>query len=390
MVLVMRNSSFLLGVAFVALSHARFILAVPPAPKTNRTLLAIGDSLCTGQLSDPPNEVFFSDEGYNAKLFEYLEKAEHFKTLLKICCPGESSEELLDGSANNPPDDASFCYGQTPERPSSQLETADQIVESGQVELISISIGANDILPCVSGAADPEQCVLARVDQLVSNLKAILDAIFEASGDKRPPVVAMTPYNPLLALSLSNVEQEQSLAALSQLSLIVLHAEVTDKVYVPYGVAVVDANADVYDGRNSAIVDGIPQNVHNICEYTGMCNVDENGVYVLAPPEERDIHPTEEGYATLGDAHIELIQKLQLFPQYFEKHPYKHSKSTKHHEKKAKKAKSAKGVKHGKSVPNVKHYDDYRASATSHNLRSRGPYGKAPKGYVLRKHPLVI
>ena len=71
----------------------------PTPPPQGRALLALGGSLCAGQLPEPKNAALFSDEGYVDTLFEYLQDNYDFDTLEKVCCPREDSYELIFASA---------------------------------------------------------------------------------------------------------------------------------------------------------------------------------------------------------------------------------------------------------------------------------------------------
>jgi lysophospholipase L1-like esterase len=189
----------------------------PTSPPTTSggggTLLAIGDSLCAGHLPEPKNTIVFSDEAYVDTLYEYLEDEYDFDELVKVCCTGEDSSELIDASYSVPPSDGSICYD-NPETPPSQLDAAVTALQSGTVRLMTISIGANDVLSCIF-APDPQLCVATQIEALVVNLLTILTTLLDAT-ESMPPIVAMTPYNPFLAFFLSQDENEQALVPLSQ------------------------------------------------------------------------------------------------------------------------------------------------------------------------------
>lgn len=277
----------------------------PPEPEEARgTLLAIGDSLCTGQLPEPKNTVFFSDEGFVDVLFEYLEDNYDFDKLQKICCPGEDSAELIDASFAVPPSDGSNCYLE-PNTPPSQLDAAITALQSGEIGLISISIGANDVFSCAF-APNPEECATTQIESFVMNLQFILNTL-EGATDDLPPIVAITPYNPLLALFLSEDENERALVPISQQAVVGLQTEAA-KVYDAFNVETVFGHF-IFGGLNDTLVDGTPQNVINICKYTGMCDETESG-YVLKSNELRDIHPVPKGYEKLGIAHFDPVDEL--------------------------------------------------------------------------------
>lgn len=270
------------------------------------TLLAIGDSLCTGHLPEPKNTIFFSDEGYVDTLYEYLQDEYDFDDLLKVCCSDEDSFELIDASYSVPPSDGSNCYD-NPETPPSQLDAAVTALQSGTVRLMTISIGANDLLPCVFAPGDPQACAATQIEALLVNLLTILTTLSDAM-ENMPPIVAMTPYNPILSFFLSEDENEQALVPISQQAILGLQTEVA-KVYTQFGVPTVFSHF-VFDGLNETLVDGdVPQNVASICRYTGMCDETHSG-FLLKSEELRDIHANPEGYEKLGIAHFEVVDEL--------------------------------------------------------------------------------
>lgn len=269
------------------------------------TLLAIGDSLCTGQLPEPKNTIFVSDEGYVDILYEYLQNEYDFDDILKVCCSGEDSSELIDASYSVPPSDGSNCYD-NPETPPSQLDAAVTALQSGTVRLMTISIGANDILSCVF-SSNSQACAATQIEALVVNLLKILTTLSDAT-ENMPPIVAMTPYNPILSFFLSEDENEQALVPISQQAILGLQTEAA-KVYTQFGVPTVFGNF-VFDGLNETLVDGnVPQNVASICRYTGMCDETDSG-FVLENEELRDIHANPEGYEKLGIAHFEAVDEF--------------------------------------------------------------------------------
>lgn len=280
-----------------------------PPPSQGRTLLALGDSLCAGQLPEPPFTIFFSDDAYVDTLYQHLQENHDFDTLLKVCCPGENSFEFINAIENPPISDGSFCYPDEESSIATQLEAMVTALESNdEIGLISISLGANDIFRCGLDP-DPQACVTTQLQQLVVNLQTILSTIVESSDDPIP-MIAMTPYNANLALYLSDVQEEQALVPVSILAITGLQTAAT-QVYNAFNVPVIGGN-DVFGGLdNSTTPEGIPQNVANICRYTGMCDETEAG-YVLNPSETRDIHATPEGYEVLGKAHFDVVDELLL------------------------------------------------------------------------------
>ena len=111
--------------------------------------------------------------------------------LRNVACPGETSRSLITG-------ERSPCHYDS----GSQLDAAVEYIDAhpGQVELITLDVGANDLLNrCMrwkTGLID-RQCTKEQRPRLKSRLKQIVDTLSMEVGPG-VPIVAMTYYNPFL------------------------------------------------------------------------------------------------------------------------------------------------------------------------------------------------
>jgi lysophospholipase L1-like esterase len=144
----------------------------PPAARD--TYLTLGDSVAAGIGASAASET------YAAKLYAQLRAAEPaFTRHLNFAVPGATSESLL----------------------GEQMEQAIGVLESGRVRLVTLAIGANDLLALLSTCQEDllsETCIDnagREVESVRDNLAEAVDVILEA--DPGVQVVLLDYYNPL-------------------------------------------------------------------------------------------------------------------------------------------------------------------------------------------------
>ena len=271
------------------------------------TYLALGDSVAAGTQQPAP----FTDNGYTDNLFKYLDDAYGFDTFVNLACPGDDTVEMISGIG-------SLCYGPNAAFPpggSSQLDAAVDYLTSnpGEVELITIAIGANDILAC--DPTDPPEvlnaCLASQLGQFGANLPVIVGTLQAFAPGV--PIVAMNYYNPNLAFWLTGAAG-QALATQS-LGLTTVFNGTLEAVYRAFGVPVVDIATTFKTFKTNG--GDPPQNVRAVCLWTLMC--EKSGKqYVLsdynptAPGPQTDIHPSNKGYKKIAGAHADLIDGYGL------------------------------------------------------------------------------
>lgn len=280
--------------------------AVAAPPGSGGTHLALGDSIAAGTQQPAP----FTDNGYADAVYERLSRTHGFDEFVNLACPGDDTAEMLAGTG-------SFCYGTgafLPPGGSSQLDAAvaHLLTNPGEVELITLAIGANDLLACDPSDPPPvvNACVAAQLGQIVANLPVIIGTLQAIAPGV--PIVAMNYYNPNLAFWITG-PAGQDLAAMTQ-QLTVAFNGTLQAVYDAFGVPVVD----VAEAFNTFQTNGnTPKNVREVCALTLMCER-HRGSYVLSdydpgtPGPQTDIHPSDRGYDRIARAHLRLIGDLGL------------------------------------------------------------------------------
>ena len=279
----MRRRLTLLVAAMLAVS----VIAAAPAGAEGHdddggTLLSLGDSVAAGTQSPAP----FTDNGYADRLFQDLKDGYGFDKLVNLACPNDDTVEMRLGIGGGSMF-GSWCYGPfsfLPPGGSSQLDVAVDYLTAnpGEVRLITIAIGANDLLTC-----DPEDppeivqaCVAAQLGQIAANLPIIIGTLQAVAPGV--PIVAMNYYQPNVALWLVNPD----LAALS-LAVTGPFNATLEAVYGAFGVPVADVDTAFKTFKDNGKV---PQNVRAACLWTRMCEK-QGPNYVLS-----DWDPHERGH----------------------------------------------------------------------------------------------
>ncbi|MEA2001413.1 MAG: SGNH/GDSL hydrolase family protein [Actinomycetota bacterium] len=276
------------------------------------TYLALGDSVAAGTQQPIP----FTD-GYTGLLFRELEDEYGFDEFVNLACPGDDTVEMRFGIGGASPF-GSLCYGPFAALPpggSSQLDVAVEYLAThpGEVELITITIGANDILAC--DPTDPpavlNACLAAQLGQIGANLPVILGTLQALAPGV--PIVAMNYYNPNLAFWITGPDGQE--LATQSLGLTTAFNGTLETVYGAFSVPVADVETAFKTFKTGG--GAVPSNVRAICRYTLMCEKD-GPEFVLsdydpvAAGPQTDIHPSNKGYNKITSTFAELIDDLEL------------------------------------------------------------------------------
>jgi lysophospholipase L1-like esterase len=246
--------------------------------------LSLGTSLAAGVQADPLTGIsIVTDVSYPSELAEMLSQDIPKLRHLNLGCPGETAETFIDGG---------LCkYPQ-----GSQLDQAVQFLHAhGKFTgLVTIDLGANDILQCVNGLNIDLECLGQLLIQLPADLAYILETLQEVAPDV--PIVGMNYYNPLLVFWFEN-------PVIAQLTIILQNQinESLEGVYAAYGVPVADV-AGVFKSDDLDTDDNgnmIPDSIDLLCAWTWMC-------------EFQNIHANDTGYGAIASEFFSILPEIPI------------------------------------------------------------------------------
>lgn len=262
--------------AFVSVpAHADPASAPPGAASATGWYLALGDSVAAGYQPGLGDD---RDGGYVGPVLDAVQKDAPKTNLSNLACSGETSTTMVNGGR------CSYEEG-------SQLAQAVVFLRahSWTTRLVTVTIGANDVTPClrlVPDNAAVAACLQASLTTLRDNLGSVLSQVHAAAPGAR--IVVTNYYNPYLALWFSNPGLAGFTTALQgQLNGVI--GAVTSKFGATADVATAFQSGDTtlvsFPGPGGVA----PQNVAVVCQLTWMCS-------------RNDIHPNDAGYAVIATA----------------------------------------------------------------------------------------
>jgi lysophospholipase L1-like esterase len=289
----------------VAALVAILLLAAAPsalAAKQKHYYLALGDSLSVGyQPIGSSGNGIETRQGYTNDLRAHYAKQVKRLKLVDIGCPGDTTGSLLTGQGN----DAGAALFHCDRAGGSQLAAAVAFLKAhhkkGEVPLITIDIGANDVDGCVYEPTLTQiiSCVGAGEQAIKTNTPKILDALRKAAP-KGTKFVAMNLYDPVLAFELNPSEASLGVASLALVKSVNAVIATADKG-ARFKTANVAAAFGTYDTSKPNPGQRVPSDVVDICNLTWMC---------AASPLGPNIHANATGYSVIAGAFEKVIGKL--------------------------------------------------------------------------------
>lgn len=289
-------TSLALALSASSLSIAPRAASVPTPP---RYYLSLGDSLSVG--AQPHRSTLerpfpfvgvggfgasVTHESFSDQLAAVRREDISNLHLVKLGCIGESTTSMIHGAAGIPAP-AAPDVGLCNYRLGSQLNDAVAFLSShrGEVAFVTISIGANDVIPC---GIDPT-CLGAALATIQTNLVTILTRLRAAAGPG-VPIAGMNYFSPAVV-----IWSENPVLAQLVVNATVQFNNVLEAVYFSAGSPVADVETAFSTTDFTLTPAGIPLNVARICQWTWMCT------------PFRDGHPNEAGYAVIAQAFLQAL-----------------------------------------------------------------------------------
>jgi lysophospholipase L1-like esterase len=274
----MRARLIVFGLLLTVVFASRAAAADPPY------YLALGDSLAIGIQPDANGDYVPTAQGYVDDLYAFLHARFPALQLAKLGCSGETTAMMYSGQG-------SPCY---PPPGKSQLGQALDFLATHRVALITIDIGADDLLRCFT--AQPVQvaqtCIATALQMAPGYLAGILSQLHTAAPDAL--IVGMNYYDPFLAAWLSG-PTGQALAGLS-LDIVTRFNIELAMIYRVHRVPMADVAATF------RIDDASPRitapNITLALAWTWMS---------AQPPRGPDVHPNAFGYLAIASAFAKVL-----------------------------------------------------------------------------------
>jgi lysophospholipase L1-like esterase len=293
-----------LTIAAIAVVAAAVLAGTASAKSsTPHYYLALGDSLSQGMQPNAEGQTLDTTEGYTDDLWQTERAQIHHLQLVKLGCGDETTGSMLTGKGN----EANARLLHCDRAGGSQLAAAVRFLKAhhqrGEVPLVTIDIGANDVDGCPT-AANVGTCVTNGINAISTNLPKILSALRHAAP-AGTTFAGMTLYDPALAGYLSPAGTTAQGLALASVPLVknINQKLISDDQAAGFKTADVAGAFDSYDTTQTVAWEGqqIPIDVSRVCSWTWACQT---------PPSGPNIHANKNGYAVIAGAFAKVIGRL--------------------------------------------------------------------------------
>src|SRR5215212_2030954 len=279
----------LLRILVVGVALALAAPAAAHAAKPQRQYyVSLGDSYATGFQPSVVHQAAGTRNGFAYQVPALAKRRGYRFKLVNFGCGGETAVSLLERTAR--------CAGPSPGGVDyagrTQIAAAERFRRRhrGQVGLITVSIGGNDVTGC---ARDPNvvPCVTAAVESIRKNVTLIAERLRAAAGRKVP--IVGTTYPDVILGQWVGPNPSQDLAKLSVVAFRSLLNPTLQQAYAAANGKFADVTAATgaygsFDETATIAAYGtIPLPVAKACEYSYYC-------------EFRDIHARTSGYRVIA------------------------------------------------------------------------------------------
>lgn len=255
--------------------------------------LSLGDSLSQGVQPTTTGESLPTDQGFTDQLYAMLRYDDRGLRLQKLGCPGETTTTMISGGicGYSGGDLTSFT-----DAAGSQLAAALAFIHQHPVRLITIVIGANDILPCLTEGAFSAvaACVEKQLPVVQSNLTSIVGQL--RAADPHAMIVGMTYYDVSLAEWLTGSAGQAF--ATESLTVASAFRDLLADVYRAADARVADVYASFRTSDMNLGAGAVPTNVGLLCSWTWMCT---------PPPQGPNVHANAIGYHVIARTFLTAI-----------------------------------------------------------------------------------
>jgi lysophospholipase L1-like esterase len=282
----------------IALAAALALPGTAQAAKKPSYYVSLGDSYAAGYQATGQGQGHTTRNGFAYQLVGKAKKRGYKLKLVNFGCGGETSESILKRTAK--------CGGLGPGGEKyaglTQAKAAEKFLKKhrGQVALITVSIGGNDVTGCAR-EPDPIACIGPAMDRVKANGKKLVKGLRKAAG-KKTRIVGITYPDVILGGWVSGQQSDQDLAKLSVVAFQSLLNPALKDIYTSVKGKFVDVTTatggytPLEQTTTLAPYGVVPVAVAKICQLTYYCAF-------------RDIHANTKGYGLIADLIAKTLPK---------------------------------------------------------------------------------
>ncbi|MEA2448857.1 MAG: hypothetical protein QOG63_789 [Thermoleophilaceae bacterium] len=261
---------------------AAALLALAAAPAEASYYVALGDSLARGWQPGSDGHSHDTDRGYVDGVARSLAATHHGLTTVKLGCPGETAESMLDGGP------CGYAHG-------TQMRQAEAVLRKrrGHLAAVTVNIGDNDVERCVHRTAVDEDCANRELAVVRNRLPRIARRLRAAAGPG-VPIVGLTDYDQFLAFWLRGAAGRK--VARRSVAIVLRLNQAADAIYSDAGLLFADASDRFATAELDRLVTlrghgRVPLAVARVCTWTWACS---------DPPIGFNDHANATGYRVLA------------------------------------------------------------------------------------------
>jgi lysophospholipase L1-like esterase len=281
----------------LALVAALALPAAAHAAKPKKYYVSLGDSYATGYQPSSTGKAANTRNGFAYQVPKLARARGYRFELVNFGCGGETTVSLLERTAR--------CSAAVPDAPDyagrTQIAAADRFLRRhrGQVGLITVSIGGNDVTRCARDP-DPIPCVGAAVQAINQNVTTIARRLRKAAGPKVR--IVGTTYPDVILGQWVGANADQDFARLSVTAFKDFINPALAKAYEGVGGRLVDVTAasGAYGSLDELVTlpsgTQVPKPVADVCRLTYYC-------------ELRDIHARTSGYRLIAELVVNTLPR---------------------------------------------------------------------------------
>ncbi len=301
----MHRRTLVVCVAAAACAIAALLPATASAkPAKPHYYLALGDSLSQGMQPNLDGLTLDTNQGYANDLLTIERKHVHNLKLVQLGCGGDTTTSMLTGKGNDVAAKFLHCDRKGGSQEAAAISFLKAHHKKGEVPLITVDIGANDVDGCGSvPVSEIVSCVNQGLSTISANLPKILAGLKQAAP-KGTTFAAMNLYDPLLGGYLSPSSSTAHGLALASIAFVreVNAALAASDTKVGFLTADVADAFDTFDSTDTVTWESqqIPVNVARVCSWTWVCQT---------PPSGPNIHANKNGYQVIANTFASAIGK---------------------------------------------------------------------------------